>query len=157
MMEWLNQLMQPQNMNALASQLAQKSPPPMEALAGLGAQGAGTPQMSQVPGAPGSFAEMMQGANAAGYRAAPQMSVDPNAQVPQAMPMAAPAPQGPVPGLRPEQIASLMQQQGGDGNMPRAPGAPGVIGGSGLRDQQRLQAGQQGPRLSLAQLLYGKG
>lgn len=171
MMEWLNMLMQPQNMGALAGQLAQKGPPPMEMLAGMGAQGTGAPQMSQIPGAPDSFAGMMQQVGANGYQPmqpspdgqtlmpmpAPQMSVDPNAQPaptplqfgPQAEPQ---QPQG----LSAQQMAQLMGQGGQGQPQPRAPGAPGLAGPASVRDPQMLQAQAQGARPSLAQLLYGR-
>lgn len=171
MMEWLNMLMQPQNMEALAGQLAQKAPPPMEVLAGMGAAGTGAPQMSQVPGDPNSFVGMLQQVGANGSQPMqpspdgatlmpvppPQMSVDPNAQPAPAPLQFGPQPeQPPQPGLTAEQMAQLLGQGGQGQVQPRAPGAPGLAGPSSVRDPQMLQAQAQGARPSLAQLLYGR-
>ena len=171
MMEWLNQLMQPQNMNALASQLAQKAPPPMEALAGMGAAGTGAPQMSQIPGDPNSFAGMMQQAGAHGYQPmqpspdgttlmpmpAPQMTQDPNAAPPPAPLQFGPqAEQAPAPGLNAMQMAQLMGKGGQGQDVPRPPSPPGLAGPSSVREAQMLQARNQAGRPSLAQLLYGR-
>lgn len=171
MMDWLNMLMQPQNMGALASQLAQKAPPPMEALAGMGAQGTGVPQMSQVPGDPNSFVGMMQQVGANGYQPMqpspdgttlmpvppPQMTQDPNAAPPPAPLQFGPQPTQPqMPGLSAQQMAQLMGQGGQGQEPPRQPGAPGLAGPSSVRDPQMLQVRAQGARPSLAQLLYGR-
>ena len=171
MLDWLNMLMQPQNQEALLNTLAQKGMPPPEALQAIQRQGA--PQMSQIPGAPDSFAGMLQQAGAPGMQPMqpspdgqrlmpvppPQMSVDPNAQQ-----GAAPIPFGPKPaqpamaGLKPEQMMQLMAQGQGQGqDMPRPPSPPGLMSGGSVRDPQMLQAQtQKGGRPTLAQLLYGR-
>lgn len=171
MLDWMNMLMQPQNQEALLNTLAQKGMPPPEAMQALQRQGA--PQMSQIPGAPDSFAGMLQQVGAPGMQPMqpspdgqtlmpvppPQMSVDPNAQQ-----GATPIPFGPKPaqpamaGLKPEQMMQLMSQGQGQEQGLRPPPPPGLIGGSSVRDPQMLEARAQGPgtRASLAQLLYGR-
>ena len=154
MEQWLAQLMNPQNSEALVGQLATRGAPPPELLESIGRQG--PPQMSQVPGAPGSFSEMLQQAGAPGtVQPAPQMSQVPGmAQGPQPVPMAAPPEQPPGPRLTMEQIQQLQQSQ----QQPRmqAPGAPGLMSGSRVGDPQMLQVSGPGARQSLAKLLYGR-
>lgn len=154
MMEWLNMLMQPQNQEVLVNTLAQRGAPPPGLVESIGRTPAS--QMSQVPGAPGSFSEMLQQAGAPGtVQPAPQMSQVPGmAQGPQPVPMAAPAAQPPGPRLTMEQIQQLQQRQ----QQPRmqAPSAPGLMSGSRVGDPQMLQVSGPGARQSLAKLLYGR-
>lgn len=171
MLDWLNMLMQPQNQEALLNTLAQKGMPPPEALQAL--QRPGVPQMSQIPGAPDSFAGMLQQAGAPGMQPMqpspdgqtlqpvppPQMSVDPNMpQGPQPLQFGPQPEAQPNPGLRPEQMMQLMAQGQGQGqDMPRPPSPPGLMSGGSVRDPQMLQAQtQKGGRPTLAQLLYGR-
>lgn len=172
MMDWMNMLMQPQNQGALLNTLAQKSAPPPEALDFIQKQG--VPQMSQIPGTPGSFQGMLQQAGTPGQVPMqpspdgqtlqpvppPQMSIDPNMpQGPQPLQFGPQPETPPNPGLRPEQLMQLMGQGQGQGqDMPRPPSPPSLMGGSSVRDPQMLQAQgpRQQPRMSLAQLLYGR-
>lgn len=155
MLDWINSLMQPGNMDALASKLAQTSaPPPLEAL-----QRPQAPQMSQVPGAPGSFAAMLEGVGApgrvAGQAPAPQMTPVPGMPQPNApIPMASQGFQKPNNDLLTKQVAGLAQQ--GQQAAPHYMPAASVAGGSAVRDPQMLTVAGQAARPSLAQLIYGR-
>lgn len=177
MLDWMTQLMQPQNKEALVNMLSQKGAPPPELLTQVGRQGA--PQMSAVPGAPNSFSGMLQQAGAPGQ--VPMMP-SPDGQALQPMPplqmsqvpgMAQPGPgmqqaqaaplqygpqvaQPPGAGLTAQQMMQLAQQGQGEGQVPRQPGAPGLMSGTSVQDPQMLQAQGAMARPSLAQLLYGR-
>jgi len=177
MMDWMNQLTQPQNRESLVDMLANKGAPPPELLAQVGRQGA--PQMSQVPGAPGSFSGMLQQAGAPG-QVPMQPSPDGSALTPVPPPQMSQVPgmAQPDPGMQQAPAAPLEFGQGGNAmgaglqamqmmqllgqgqnqgqGQPRAPNPPSLQGGTSVRDPQMLQAQAQQGRPTLAQLLYGR-